>query len=125
MKKRERHLDCLISATTIRHLGIRHSFVIRHSCFVIGARRRFNHVWTFLRPSIRAMHGYVPGEQPQIADIVKLNTNENPYPAVAEGAGRDAGDPRHRPAPQVSRSVRPRLPGRRRRRSSTSIRTGS
>ena len=34
----------------------------------------------FLRPAIRAMHGYVPGEQPQIADIVKLNTNENPYP---------------------------------------------
>jgi histidinol-phosphate aminotransferase len=34
----------------------------------------------YLRPSIRAMHGYVPGEQPQIADIVKLNTNENPYP---------------------------------------------
>jgi histidinol-phosphate aminotransferase len=34
----------------------------------------------FLRPSIRAMHGYVPGEQSQIADIVKLNTNENPYP---------------------------------------------
>ena len=34
----------------------------------------------FLRSTIRAMHGYVPGEQPQIADIVKLNTNENPYP---------------------------------------------
>jgi histidinol-phosphate aminotransferase len=34
----------------------------------------------FLRPSIRAMAGYTPGEQPRDADIVKLNTNENPYP---------------------------------------------
>jgi histidinol-phosphate aminotransferase len=34
----------------------------------------------FLRPNIRAMAGYTPGEQPQGNDIVKLNTNENPYP---------------------------------------------
>jgi histidinol-phosphate aminotransferase len=34
----------------------------------------------FLRPSIRAMAGYAPGEQPRDGDIVKLNTNENPYP---------------------------------------------
>lgn len=34
----------------------------------------------FLRPSIRAMAGYTPGEQPRDEGIVKLNTNENPYP---------------------------------------------
>ena len=33
----------------------------------------------FLRPSIRAMAGYTPGEQPREGGIVKLNTNENPY----------------------------------------------
>jgi histidinol-phosphate aminotransferase len=34
----------------------------------------------FLRPNIRAMSGYTPGEQPRTDDIIKLNTNENPYP---------------------------------------------
>src|SRR5271163_2498047 len=34
----------------------------------------------YLRSNIRAMAGYTPGEQPQGNGIVKLNTNENPYP---------------------------------------------
>lgn len=34
----------------------------------------------YLRPNIRAMAGYTPGEQPQTAGFIKLNTNENPYP---------------------------------------------
>jgi len=32
-----------------------------------------------IRKSVQAMSGYVPGEQPKDDDIVKLNTNENPY----------------------------------------------
>jgi histidinol-phosphate aminotransferase len=35
---------------------------------------------SFLRPDIRAMAGYTPGEQPRGGPIIKLNTNENPYP---------------------------------------------
>jgi histidinol-phosphate aminotransferase len=36
---------------------------------------------SFFRPAIDAMAGYVPGEQPQPGTkIIKLNTNENPYP---------------------------------------------
>ena len=35
---------------------------------------------TFVRDSVRQMHGYIPGEQPGINErVVKLNTNENPF----------------------------------------------
>jgi histidinol-phosphate aminotransferase len=33
-----------------------------------------------IRRPIRRLHPYVPGEQPKIKGLVKLNTNENPYP---------------------------------------------
>ena len=33
-----------------------------------------------VRPSVLALEAYVPGEQRPIPDLVKLNTNENPYP---------------------------------------------
>lgn len=34
----------------------------------------------FLRPNIRQLKPYQPGEQPQAGKYIKLNTNENPYP---------------------------------------------
>ena len=34
----------------------------------------------FWSPRIAALEPYVPGEQPRIEKLVKLNTNENPYP---------------------------------------------
>ncbi|MBB1600483.1 histidinol-phosphate transaminase [Variovorax sp. UMC13] len=35
---------------------------------------------SFWSPRIGALQPYVPGEQPRIDGLVKLNTNENPYP---------------------------------------------
>ena len=35
---------------------------------------------SYFRPEIDAIAGYVPGEQPKMSNLIKLNTNENPYP---------------------------------------------
>ena len=52
------------------------------------------------------MAGYTPGFQPKSADVVKLNTNENPYPpspAVADYLKTvDAEDLRRYPDPLFS-----------------------
>lgn len=49
-----------------------------------------------IRPLVQQLHAYVPGEQPKIKGLVKLNTNENPYP----------------PAPQVLQKTRAAVDGR-------------
>ena len=33
-----------------------------------------------IRRSVRELEAYIPGEQPQDGGVIKLNTNENPYP---------------------------------------------
>lgn len=45
---------------------------------------------------VRKLHPYVPGEQPKIKGLIKLNTNENPYP----------------PSPGVFEAIRKALDGR-------------
>jgi histidinol-phosphate aminotransferase len=35
---------------------------------------------SLIRPLVRDLHPYVYGEQPKIKGLIKLNTNENPYP---------------------------------------------
>jgi histidinol-phosphate aminotransferase len=60
----------------------------------------------FIRPAVRAMAGYTPGEQPQGGSVIKLNTNENPYPPApgvcAAIAACATGDVRLYPDPQAS-----------------------
>ena len=50
----------------------------------------------FIRPLVQNLHAYVPGEQPKIKGLVKLNTNENPYP----------------PSPHVLKTVQAAVDGR-------------
>ena len=49
-----------------------------------------------IRPLVRELHPYVYGEQPKIKGLIKLNTNENPYP----------------PSPKVLRAVKAAVDGR-------------
>src|SRR5579871_5206693 len=35
---------------------------------------------SLIRPLVQKLHAYVPGEQPRVKGLIKLNTNENPYP---------------------------------------------
>src|SRR2546425_1747372 len=51
---------------------------------------------SLIRPLVRDLHAYVPGEQPKIKELIKLNTNENPYP----------------PSPRVLQAVKAAVDGR-------------
>ena len=35
---------------------------------------------SLVRPLVRELQAYLPGEQPKVKGLIKLNTNENPYP---------------------------------------------
>lgn len=61
---------------------------------------------------VQALHAYVPGKQPQDADWIKLNTNENPYPPsprVAEAIAAEAGDPLRKYPNPISAPLREKL----------------
>jgi histidinol-phosphate aminotransferase len=63
----------------------------------------------YFRANIEAMTGYLPGEQPHDLDVIKLNTNENPYPPSPKvyAALRKALDPSLRLYPEpLSDSLR-------------------
>lgn len=64
----------------------------------------------FWSPLVHHLTPYVPGEQPKISGLVKLNTNENPYPpsphavaAMARELGDDGANLRLYPDPGADR----------------------
>src|SRR2546429_7083883 len=68
---------------------------------------RFPNPQSLIRPLLRRLHPYVPGEQPKIRGLIKLNTNENPYPPSAKvlRAVKDAVDERLRLYPNPTASL--------------------
>ena len=65
-----------------------------------------------VRPLVHGLHAYVPGEQPKLKGLIKLNTNENPYPPspLVLQAVKDAVDGRLRLYPNpTAQMLRERL----------------
>jgi histidinol-phosphate aminotransferase len=65
-----------------------------------------------IRPLVRELHAYIPGEQPRIKGLIKLNTNENPYPPSPKvlAAVKNAVDARLRLYPNpTSEKLREKL----------------
>lgn len=64
----------------------------------------------FWSPLVHSLTPYVPGEQPKLANLIKLNTNENPYPpsphavaAMQAEMGADGNTLRLYPDPNADR----------------------
>ena len=62
----------------------------------------------FWSPVVHDLTPYVPGEQPKLANLIKLNTNENPFPpsprvhaAILAELGQDAASLRLYPDPNA------------------------
>src|SRR5258707_3956020 len=65
-----------------------------------------------IRPLVRALHPYVPGEQPKIKGLTKLSSNENPYPPSPKvlSAIKSAADSRLRLYPNpTAQTLREKL----------------
>jgi histidinol-phosphate aminotransferase len=65
-----------------------------------------------IRRLVRDLHPYVPGEQPKIKGLIKLNTNENPYPPSTKvlAAVKEAVDDRLRLYPNpTAQALREKL----------------
>ena len=67
----------------------------------------------YFRLNIEKANGYVPGFQPKEAEVIKLNTNENPYPpspAVMKAVAQVGAEQFRRYPDPIAETIKVELP---------------
>ena len=49
-------------------------------CLLLTVQQKETPLSRFFKDTLQFLEPYTPGEQPKVEGVIKLNTNENPYP---------------------------------------------
>ncbi len=75
---------CAYNRKKVHASVVRMSLMLKVTAFAGGDKKLLEAAFwavmmVYFRDNIEALQGYAPGFQPKEAEVVKLNTNENPY----------------------------------------------